>query len=275
MMDMMTPTFWAFLNEAQFTKELLAIGVTQLYKANYATKGIFYQSFTCLSTGIERIEKLCLILDYFIVNNGMLPQENYVRKHGHQIMALFQACREIAERQKIKITFACDLNDEIHQAILRILSNFSESSGRYSNINILLGKEAGEIDCMHQWHKMVDLELYEQRIPSRKKLEIDKRATIIGTYMEQFSAIYFTTEDAIELNDPVEASRRTGIWEAVAPYWQLYMLQIILFFTQLLRELGYKAMSICPMDIPYFGEIFGLFYNDDAYFRGRKTWDKL
>lgn len=48
--------FIAFLKEAQFTKELLAIGVTQLYKANYASKGIYYQSFVCLSTGIERLE---------------------------------------------------------------------------------------------------------------------------------------------------------------------------------------------------------------------------
>ena len=34
-------TFLAFLEEAQFTKEILAIGVTQLYKANYASKGIY------------------------------------------------------------------------------------------------------------------------------------------------------------------------------------------------------------------------------------------
>lgn len=30
--------FSALLKEAQFTKEILAIGVTQLYKANYAKK---------------------------------------------------------------------------------------------------------------------------------------------------------------------------------------------------------------------------------------------
>jgi len=39
--------------------------------------------------------------------------------------------------------------------------------------------------------------------------------------------------------------------------------------------LGYKAMSIQPADIPHFGEVFGLLYNDNAYFRSRKTWDKL
>ena len=65
------------------------------------------------------------------------------------------------------------------------------------------------------------------------------------------------------------------MWEAVAPYRQLYMLQIIRYLTELLMGLGYKAMSIQPADIPHFGEVFGLFYNDNAFFRSRKTWDKL
>lgn len=95
-------------------KPLIAIGVTQLYKANYAAKGIYYQSFTCLSTGIERIEKLCLILDYYIINNGVLPQETCIRKHGHKVVALFQTCLEIADRQEINLRFPCNLNDEIH-----------------------------------------------------------------------------------------------------------------------------------------------------------------
>lgn len=61
--DYYSREFIALQNEALFTKELLGIGVTQLYKANYAKKGIYYQAFTCLSTGLERIGKLCLILD--------------------------------------------------------------------------------------------------------------------------------------------------------------------------------------------------------------------
>ena len=42
--------FVALLNEASFTKDILGIGVTQLYKANYAKTGTYYQAFTCLST---------------------------------------------------------------------------------------------------------------------------------------------------------------------------------------------------------------------------------
>ena len=268
-------TFFALLEEAQFTKEILAIGVTQLYKANYAAKGIYYQSFTCLSTGIERLEKLCLILDYYIQNQGVLPSENYIRNYGHKIPELYNFCHEIAERQKIAFRFHYKMDEGIRRAIIDLLGNFAESSGRYSNINILLGKESKSNDCIELWFNTVDLPLYDKHISQKRKNDIDYRATMIGNFLNQFAVTRFITEDSAELTDAVEGSRRTGIWEAVAPYRQLYVLQIIRYLTEILMELGYKAMAIQSADIPYFGEIFGLFYNDNSYFRSRKTWDKL
>jgi len=268
-------TFSALLEEAQFTKEILAIGVTQLYKANYATRGIYYQSFTCLSTGIERLEKLCLISDYYIQNQGALPSEKYIRDYGHKIPDLYHACRDIAKRQKIGFHFRYRMDEDIHQAIIDLLGSFAETSGRYSNVNILLGKENKSTDCIEQWFLNVDMPLYDKHVSQKRKDSIEYRATVIGNILNQFALTHFVTEDNSELTNAVEGSRRTGMWEAVAPYRQLYMLQIIRYLTELLMGLGYKAMSIQPADIPHFGEVFGLFYNDNAYFRSRKTWDKL
>lgn len=268
-------TFLALLEESQFTKEILAIGVTQLYKANYAEKGVYYQSFTCLSTGIERLEKLCLILDYYIQTQGALPSENYIRDYGHKIPELYNACRKIANRQKIAFHFCYKMDESIYRAMIDLLGNFAESSGRYSNINILLGKEANSNDCIEQWFNNVDLPLYDKCVSQKRKNDIEYRASVIGNILNQFTVTRFTTEDNIELTDAVEGSRRTGIWEAVAPYRQLYMLQIIRYLTEILMGLGYKAMAIQSADIPNFGEIFGLFYNANSYFRSRKTWDKL
>lgn len=268
-------TFLALLGETQFTKEILAIGVTQLYKANYAAKGVYYQSFTCLSTGIERLEKLCLILDYYIQNQGVLPSERYIRDYGHKIPDLYNACRKIADCQKIAFHFFYKMDESIHRAMIDLLGNFAESSGRYSNINILLGKEANSNDCIEQWFNNVDLPLYDKCVSQKRKNDIEYRASVIGNLLNQFTVTRFATEDNTELTDAVEGSRRTGIWEAVAPYRQLYMLQIIRYLTELLIGLGYKAMAIQSSDIPNFGEILGLFYNDNSYFRSRKTWDKL
>jgi len=272
---MFNATFSAFLEEAQFTKEILGIGVTLLFKADYAAKGIYYQSFTCLSTGLERLAKLCLILDYYICNKGMLPSERYIRDFGHEINALFFSCGDVAENRKIKFRFPFEL-DDIHQNILHVLDAFADSKGRYSNINILLGKEQTEDDPIHKWYSSVDMPLFEKHISTKKKDAFEYRARVIGKALAEFSMVQHITEDDTNLQDPVEASRRTGVWEAVAPYRQLYTLQIIRFLTEIIMGLGYKAMAVSQNeDIPYFSEIFSLFYNSDAYFRSRKTWDRL
>lgn len=268
-------TFSAFLKEASFTKEILAIGVTQLYKANYATKGIYYQSFTCLSTGIERLEKLCLILDYYVQNKGVLPSESYIRNYSHKIPDLYNACKKIAELQKINFHFCYKMDTNIHQAIIDLLGHFADTSGRYSNVNILLGKENASNDCIEEWFYSIDIPLYQKHISQKKKADIEHRASFISNILNPVSMTLFLSEDNIDLTNSIDASRRTGIWEAVAPYRQLYMLQIIRYLTEILIELGQKAMLIHTEDIPHFSEIFGLFYNDNTYFRSRRTWDKL
>lgn len=267
--------FKAFLKEALFTKEILSIGVTQLYKANYTRKGIYYEAFTCLSTGIERMEKLCLILDYYINSHGKLPSEKYIRDYGHNISELFKACQKVANQREIVFKFSDKLDDSIHQTLINLLSDFAASSGRYTNINVLLGKENRTRDCIEQWYRKIDMPLYDKHISVKKKEKIEQQAKIIGTLMNEFSVISFTTEDDMEPSNAIELSKRTGIWEAVASYRQLYMLQIIRYLTELIISLETKAMVIRTEDIPFFSEIFGLFYNSNSYFRSRKTWDKL
>lgn len=267
--------FIAFLEEASFTKELLAQGVTQLYKANYATKGIYYQSFVLLSTGIERLAKLCLILDYYIDSNGQLPTEKQIRNYGHEIPKLINSCEDISKKHSIGFHFKYKMDMDIKKSIIDLLGDFAKSSGRYSNINILTNQEDKSIDCIKQWFVNVDIPLYEKHVTKYKKLKIEKNADFIGNLLNSYASTSFISENNTEISDAVEASKRTGIWKAVSPYRQLYMLQIIRYLTEILRALGYKAMSINPGDIPFFSEIFGLFYNSNEYFRGRKTWDKL
>ncbi|ULQ61031.1 hypothetical protein K7I13_07200 [Brucepastera parasyntrophica] len=77
---MYNDVFDALLKEAQFTCEMLCAGYTQIRKANYARRGIYFQAFTSISTGLERIGKLSLILDYGIKNNSSFPNLEYMKK---------------------------------------------------------------------------------------------------------------------------------------------------------------------------------------------------
>lgn len=268
--------FVALLSEAQFTKEILGIGVTQLYKANYAKKGIYYQAFICLSTGLERLGKLCLILDRYIENGGKFPEENYIRRHGHKLTGLYSSCREIAKERKIGFRFPCILEDPIHKSMIEILNSFAESSGRYHNINIVLKKHENN-DCIMRWKEEIDLVLYEKKVSKKKKDKIEKNAGILEELLGEQAWVSYITETGELLQRAGDASKETGIWEAVAPYRQLYMLQIIRFFVEILIGLCYEAMKIRKggkEDIPYFSEVFAIFFNPDSYFKSRKTWNE-
>jgi hypothetical protein len=59
---MLTKLFHAFNREAHFTRDVLAVGATEIRKANYASKGSYFLAFTALATGFERIGKLCLLV---------------------------------------------------------------------------------------------------------------------------------------------------------------------------------------------------------------------
>jgi hypothetical protein len=62
------------------------------------------------------------------------------------------------------------------------------------------------------------------------------------------------------------------MYEAVAPYRQLYVLQIIRYWVELLYSLEDITMKGGSQGIPAFGDIFAPFYNPDRYMRTRKTW---
>ena len=271
---MFTETFKALNKEAQFTKEMLGAGATQIRKANYATKGIYFQAFTSLSTGLERIGKLCLMLDHFIDHNKQFPDFHYMKNEiGHKIGIIYDKSLSVISKRSITMRFLPNLDDPIHQSALKILAEFAQGD-RYSNIDLIVGAKR-QSDPIASWFKEVDMPLYETRVSNKKKETIDGNAAVIAAMLAQHALVRHTSETGGEITDVEDASRRTGMQTAVAPYRQLYVLQIIRYWVELLGSLQYAAMQIGGEDIPFFSEVFGMFYNDDSYIKTRKTWDTI
>ncbi|MCC4601919.1 hypothetical protein [Xanthomonas melonis] len=88
------------------------------------------------------------------------------------------------------------------------------------------------------------------------------------------SHVLQTSETGKEINDLETVGRLVGAASAFAPCRQLYVLQVIRYWTELLRELQYLAQAVPGEEIPYFSEIFARFGNDDSFLRTRKTWEK-
>lgn len=274
MKQFLNQTFNALVKESQFTREMLGSGATQIRNANYATKGIYFQAFTSLSTGLERIGKLCLMLDFYIKNQGTFPDLQYMKRSiGHDISRIYLESKSIINNHSISLNFLGNLDGSIHQNILTVLSDFANGD-RYSNIDILVGNTR-QSDPLASWFKNVDQVIFQSHISDKKKVKIEQNARIINHLIGNFSSVLHTSETGTEITDVEEASYRTGMQKAVVPYRQLCVLQIIRFWVELIGELQTKAMAMNNQDIPFFSEIFALFYNDDSYFKTRKTWDKV
>jgi len=271
---MFNETFNALVKEGQFTKEILGAGATQIRNANYARKGVYFQSLTSLSTGLERIGKLCLMLDYYIDNDSTFPDFKYLKNDiGHKINVLYEKSIEVKKKRNISLRFLDNLDSEIHQNILNVISDFAIGD-RYSNINILVNSKQ-QSDPVANWYTNVDKLLYELRVKDRKKQQIAHNARLISQMTGHFTMVRHTSEAGDMITDVEDASARTGIQEAVAPYRQLYVIHIIRFWVELLGKLQYEAMSVNNENIPFFSEIFGGFYNADSYIRTRKIWDTI
>ena len=264
-------TFVALVREATFTKEVLGAGATQIRKANYATPGVYAQAFAALSLGLERIGKLCLMLDYYIDNDGQFPDlESLKRRIGHKLDLLHGRAAEIVERRQVKFEFLGELEHPIHRSILQVLHDFAEGD-RYSNINLLVGVKQ-QSDPIAAWFSSVDTYIFDNLILAHRKDQIKKNANIVHEMMSGLGIIFHTAETGTTIESFGDGSFRTGVFKAVAPYRQLYVLQMIRYWVELLWHLGGKAQSLGRQEIPFFGEIFGGFYNDDAFFRSRKIW---
>ena len=262
--------FNALLNEALFTREILGAGVTQIRRANYASRGIYFQAFTSLSTGLERIAKICLILDHYVRTEGDFPSQNTLKKDiGHNLKLLHEKGRGILTTKAYDFDFPSDI---VHKEIIRILGEFAIGD-RYRNIDLLVGGNVRR-GVTAEWYKKVDLRLWESRVSDKKKKRIAQNSKLARSLFGDYVAVLHTSETESDIRDIQDASFRTGVFNAVAPYRQLYVLQIIRFWARLVCELGHEAQEIQKAEIPFFSEVFGDLKNDDRYFRSRKTWDK-
>ncbi|MGY2276940.1 hypothetical protein ACW9H0_04805 [Pseudomonas monsensis] len=119
------------------------------------------------------------------------------------------------------------------------------------------------------------MKTFDKEVSEKKKQIIKKNAELVKKHMSQFSMVSHTSEQGTEIDDLEDASYRTGVFEAVAPKRQLYILQMIRYWTEVLYELQDLSRKIDREATPYFSEILGGFSNDDSYLRTRKTWDTI
>ena len=268
----MNKIFHSIADEAEFTREILGSGITQLGKANYGKRGMYFLAFTALSTGLERIGKLCLTLDFYIQNDGKFPDNQFLKNQiGHDLNKIYKKSQEIVRTYNFEFDYQNKIEDPIQLEILDVLSKFAKGD-RYANFDFLVGSTY-QSDPIKTWSETIDKQLFNKRVTQKKKERIAHNAKLIGDTLGQFASVEHYAENRENIRDVEKASYLTGVYNATSKYRQLYVLQIVRYWVELSRLLQWRAMELRKEEIPFISEIFSIFYNSDSYFVTRKTYD--
>ncbi|MEQ1962751.1 hypothetical protein ABLB69_06160 [Xenorhabdus khoisanae] len=206
-----------FVDEVDFSRQLLGIGLTCLRKANFASRGLYFQALSSISLGLERLMKLCLMLDDYN-QNGKYTSRKELKDYGHELKKLFDLVTARFSKQP-------DLH-EIHYKVLDLLTNFAKSS-RYSNIDFITNNH--DNDPMKAWHNEIDKCIYEDLLTDKQRRIIDKKCERYrgyGNALPSFVMGYYD-ENRTPITSPGELNYLLKRSEMLAGYRALLVIQII------------------------------------------------
>ncbi|MEY3996093.1 MAG: hypothetical protein RL344_436 [Pseudomonadota bacterium] len=268
-----SPTFLALQTEALFTNQLLGSGINQIRKANYGNKGMYFQAFNSLSIGLERIGKLCLILDFYLKNNNKFPEKQHLKKYGHKLVEINKKIDSFIIEYNLKSSlYLNEIQTPIEKNILNILDDFAMGD-RYSNIDHLTNTTQKN-DPISNWCINIDDNLFKIYISKDKQ---EKLATLAYIYSEIYfnSVVLFSSEDGKSINTFKDMSLGMGNFQAISEYRKLYVLKIIRRWVLILIELSNQCRQFNNTDFPFFKKIFILYINNDKFLKGKKDYLKL
>lgn len=272
MLSTFSPKFIVLQREAGISAQLLASGATILGKASATQHGLYNQAFFNLSIGFERAAKLVFIIDYAIEHAGQFPSDAVLRSFGHGILQLLQQANSVSQRRRNGAEHSVLPATSIHLGIIQTLDDFARST-RYYNLDFLAqGAHASLADPLEAWFNNVGQPILHMYYRPQNRANDQELAMRLQSDMGDFTLIRNQTETGHEINS-VEASfmhaRQTKV---IQKYGQFYTLQIIRFFAFLFSDLGFIAQQRRMPDIPYMGDFFRIFYNQDSYLKRRSTW---
>jgi hypothetical protein len=267
------PVFLALLREATLAAEVLSAGVTILRKATTARKGLYDLALFDLSIGFERACKLVVLVDHFLTSNGRFPTNDALRhQYGHDLAKLFPAVAKIVAQRNITADYTGPPSSDIHSAIIATLGEFAKTT-RYYNLDYLTGGKAAQLQSgPSAWIERVGRPILKKHYSRKKQVDdILEAQSLEGAMGHILSGIRFD-EDGKPITSLEQGLVHPAEIRIIQRFGQFYCLQLIRYLAAVLEELRRISHRDGFQDIPFFGEIFAWFLNDDAMLKSRKTW---
>jgi hypothetical protein len=265
--------FPTLLREANLAAELLSAGVTILRNASTTRKGLFDLALFDLSIGFEHVCKLIVVVDHYLKFDRTFPNNDALRRqYGHDLDKLFPAVVNVVRERKIDADYTASPSSDIHVAIISTLAQFALTT-RYYNLDYLTGGKASRFQSgPAAWVDRVGQLILKKHYSAKKQLgDLIESQALQASMGDAVSAIRFD-----EAGKPITSLEQGLIHSAeiqvIQRFGQFYCLQLIRYLAAVLEELRSTAHRDGFGEIPFFGEIFAWFLNDDAMLKSRKTW---
>jgi hypothetical protein len=270
---MFSPEWHALGREAELAAELLATGVTVLGRANHAQKGLYNQAFFALSIGFERLGKLILVADHTIENNGGWLTDQELRRVGHDISALINACNPISMKYISGKEFGTQPNAPIHQSIVTTLSEFARTTRYYNLASLSGGGLARTREPIEAWWSAVGQPILERHYSVKQRAKNEAQAKMMGSMLGAFATVLHHDEAGQSMTSIEAMMTRAGPTRIVQKYGRLYVMQLIRWLSTIMGELSRKGAYELQIEaLLGLDEPFRIFCNEYRYLLGRKTW---
>jgi len=267
------PVFFLMQREGFISRSCICTAFNELLGATVNQKGGYYIAFFQLAIGIERTQKMAIILDHMIDHQLKRPGLNTVKKYGHDLLRLHEHARSIAQRRSITQSISFEMKP-LHRRMLNFLTVFANGA-RYANLDALASGTSPE-EPLVEWNAIL-WEIFKGDLPEEKKASILQEADARTSLMQGRTVVMAHDLE----NKPLTVGSMILLellLKTIGPYvlWNLVIL--ILPITELVSRLAAEAQRISvkkgttDMTIPQMDEFYDFLCLDQNYVLSRVSW---
>lgn len=274
--------FRLFQQEGFLSRSSIINGFNALLKASTSDteKGNYYSGLFQLSIGIERLEKIIIMIDYMANNEfKIIPFRTLRNDYSHDIYKLYIDCSSIFEKYIGTINTIIEDSNSIEYKMVRILSDYALKN-RYYNIDKITNSTENN-DPLADWWNLVIMAIIDNDITIKKRelivqkavLQCDAFGSNTFTYAFDFNGNLMTLFDAYVNYGLSKISAPYQIWYLISILNPLY--KILLEMIDIIDNADKKSTSKYGSreDIPYMYEFYSFLYADKRTTLRRKKWN--
>ena len=260
-------------SEARLTKTALTTGLTHLRKADFGDVGGIYTGLAQLAVGMERLMKLCLILDFQRKNDLRNPTKADLKAYSHNLTSQFEACRRIGVESGMKLDrWPMSDREKAPWAALKVISDFAINL-RYYNLDGLTESPESK-SPIAQWAEVQWMVVEDNIRYSRRQ----KIAEEVRQYCDRWKLHGWIRSYDDQFQLQIDHFMRIRQLYLANGYmiWNLMLLLCPLYFLldHLVDAVHEIEQGRVPEinDVPYLTEFFPFLLADKQSCLRRKTW---